>query len=98
MAALVFTEPVTVWFTVPSDVPLALVSVPLSTPVACRTPLVTLNFWGVNMPLKVPLPAEFVNVPFTAEERLPADAAGAEVAVLPRSTSSPIRPHRPHSR
>src|ERR1700759_53699 len=81
-AAPVFTESVTVWFTVPSDVPLALVSVPLSTPVACSTPLVTLNLWGVNVPLKVPLPAEFVNVPFTTEVRLPTDAAGAEATVF----------------
>jgi hypothetical protein len=44
--------------------------------------LVTLNFWGVNVPLNVPLPAEFVNVPFTTEVRLPTDAAGAEVAVF----------------
>jgi hypothetical protein len=42
--------------------------------------LVTLNFWGVNVPLKVPLPAEFVNVPFTTEVRLPTDAAGPDVA------------------
>jgi hypothetical protein len=81
-AALLLTESVTVWLTVPSEVPLASVSVPLSTPVALTTPFTTLNLLGVNVPLKVPVPSEFVNVPLTTEVRLPTDDAGAEVTVF----------------
>src|ERR1700759_680745 len=82
-ARLVFTESVTVWFTVPSEVPLASVSVPLSTPVARSTPFTTLNFCGVNVPLNLPVPSELVNVPLTTEVRCPTDDAGAEATVFP---------------
>src|ERR1700743_753154 len=79
-AALVLTESVTVLFTVPSELPLASVSVPLSTPVAWSTPLTTLNDDGGDVPLKAPLPSELLKVPVTTEVRLPTEDAGAAVA------------------
>src|SRR5690348_8375473 len=68
---------VTVWLTVPSLVPLASVIVPLSRPVASRTPLATENFCGVKVPAKVPWPSALVNVPVTVEVIVPGAAAGA---------------------
>ncbi len=71
------TESVTVLLTVPSEFPLASVSVPLSTPVASSTPLTTLNDRGVKVPLKVPWPSALLKVPVTTEVRLPTEDDGA---------------------
>src|SRR5690348_14098001 len=80
VVAPVLTGMVTVWLTVPSLVPLASVIVPLSRPVASRTPLATENFFGVKVPAKVPWPSALVNVPVTVEVIVPGTAAGAAAA------------------
>ena len=70
----------------PSAAPLASVIVPLTRPVASRTPLTTENLVGVNVPANLPWPSALVKVPAAVEVSVPRCAAGAAtVVVLPRA-------------